>query len=217
MRKLKRLFTAAAAAGALALFAGATAANAATITVSSTVDQSGFFGNQSGGSYPLTGTPYDFTGQIVNFTATSLDSLTVTVTSVLDGDSGPGEFDENNLHLALDGIDTGLVLNGLGNNQIATVTLSQLNPLLQAQLLAALADNKLVGTILDTDADGPAGDQIGISGLVTTSLELTLSGNATTGNGGGGNAVPLPAAALIAPLGASAAAAFARRFRKSAR
>jgi hypothetical protein len=215
MRKLtRRLFTATAAA-ALTVVAGA-AANAATITVSSVVDQSGFIGDQAGGAYPLTATPYDFTGQITNFTPTNIDSITVTL-SVLDGDSGPAEFDENDLHLGLDGIDTGLVLNGLGDNAIATLTLSQLNPALQAQLIAALADNLLVGSIIDADADAPAGDQIGISGRLTTSLELTLTGDVTTQGGGGGNAVPLPAAALIAPLGAAAAGAFSRRFRKPAK
>jgi hypothetical protein len=197
------------------------AASAASITVSSTVSQSGIVVPQTGGSYQLTNpaTPYDFTGQVNSFAnVTSIDSITVTVTSILDGDSGPGDYDENNLHLGLDGIDTGLVLNGLNNNAIVTLTLSVLNPTLQAALIAALADGKYVGTIIDTDADVVVGDIIGIPGLDTT-LELALSGPTLAGpggpGGGGGGAVPLPAAALVAPLGAGLAGLYARRFRRA--
>src|SRR5690349_8159969 len=123
---LKSLLAAGVVAGLTSL-----AASAAPINVSSTVSQAGIVVPQTGGSYQLTNpaTPYDFTGQVNSFAnVTSIDSITVTVTSILDGDSGPGDYDENNLHLGLDGIDTGLVLNGLTNNAIVTLTLSQLNP-----------------------------------------------------------------------------------------
>jgi hypothetical protein len=203
---------------AAALATITSAASAATLTVSSTVGQAGILVPQTGGAYQLTdpATPYDFSGQVNAFSnVDSVDSLTVTVTSILDGDTGPGDYDENNLHLGLDGIDTGLVLNGLGNNQIVTLTLSQVNPALQAALVAALADGKLAGTIIDTDADVVAGDVIGIPALDTT-LELTLTGRLLQGpGGGGGNPVPLPAAVLIAPLGAGLAGMYSRRFRRA--
>jgi hypothetical protein len=208
---------------AAGVLAGVTslAASAATINTSSTVSQAGIVVDQLGGPYQLTdlATPYDFTGQVNSFAnVTSIDSITVTVTSILDGDSGPGDFDENELHLGLDGIDTGLVLNGLGNNAIVTLTLSQLNPALQAALIGALADGKYIGTIIDADADVVPGDIIGIPALDTT-LELSLSGAnlAAPGGpgGGGGGAVPLPAAALVAPLGAALAGIYSRRFRRA--
>jgi hypothetical protein len=203
------------AAGVLATITSA--ASAATINVASTVSQSGILVPQTGGAYQLTATPYSFSGQVNSFAnVDTIDSITVTVTSILDGDSGPGDYDENNLHLGLDGVDTGLVLNGLGNNAIVTLTLSQLNPALQAALIANLADGQFNGTIIDTDADVVAGDVIGIPALDTT-LELTLTGRLldVPGNGGGGNPVPLPAAVLIAPLGAGLAGIYSRRFRRA--
>ena len=203
-----------AAATGLAIGVMAWSASAAPITISSTVDQSGVTVPQSGGPYPLTGAgaPYDYTGtQYAQLT--SIDSLTVTLT-VSDGDSGPGEFDFNDLTLGLDGIDTGLLLNNFLNNNIVTQTLTQLSPALQAQILAALqVDGKLVGTVIDKDADGQitAPDFIGFpsaNGNIQTTLDIT----GQIPGGGGGN-VPLPAAVLLAPLGAGLAGIYSRRFR----
>ena len=70
------------------------------------------------------GTELDFTGQFGGLTITSIDGLTVSVASILDGDTGAGDFDENNLTLALDGIDTGLVLNGLAAGSETTAPAS---------------------------------------------------------------------------------------------
>jgi hypothetical protein len=211
MQKFSRLF-AAAGVGVLALVMGASSASAAPITISSTVDQSGFLGNQNAATYPLTGTPYDYTGQGYA-SLTSITGITVTLT-VNDGNTGPGEFDENNLTLGLDGIDTGLKLNGFTANNIVSLDLSG-NPALAAQLLSALqADGQLVGTIIDaTPGNAPAGDFIGLPGLVQTTLDVT--GDVRGNNGGGGNPVPLPAAILLAPVGAGIAGGFARRFRKA--
>jgi hypothetical protein len=220
MRKFKRLVTAAGL-GAIALAAAGTA-SAATVGVSSTVSQSGFFGPQSGGPYALTDalTPYDFTGQVNSFAnVTSVDSITVTLTSIFDGDTALGDFDFDSLTLGLDGIDTGLKLNGLPDGGILTLSFTGVPSLVQAQLITALQDGKLVGSIIDADADGPGGDFLGISALDTT-LELTLSGSTlgapgTNGNGGGPNPVPLPGAVLLAPIGVAAAGAWKRRFRKA--
>jgi hypothetical protein len=211
MQKFSRLFKAAGV-GVLALMASA--ASAAPITISSTVDQSGYVGDQNLAIYPLTNvaTPYDFTGQ--GYSAmTSITNLTVTLTMV-DGDTGPGNFDENSLTLGLDGIDTGLKLNGFADSQIVSLDLSG-NPALANLLLAALqADGMLVGTVLDaTPANAPQGDIIGLPSTIQTTLQI--DGTVRDNGGGGGNPVPLPAAVLIAPLGAGIAGGFARRFRKA--
>jgi len=204
-------------AAGLAMGAIGSVASAATLTLSSTVEQAGTGAiPQSSASYPLTGaTPYTFTGQVNSFAnVTSVDSLTVTVTSILDGDTGVGDYDRNQLFLGLDGVNTGLALNDLPNNGISTVTLTQLAPALQAALIAALQDGTLVGTIIDLSPGNatPAGDIISIPALDTT-LDLTLSGPNLQAPGGGN--VPLPAAVLVAPLGACVAGIYSRRFRKA--
>jgi len=202
-------------AAGLLLGAMGTSAFAAPLTISSTIKENGSTVLQSGGTYVYTsGTGYDFTSTAYN-TLTSIDEISVTL-SVLDGDSDLGDFDETNLFLSLDGINTGLLLSGLTDGQIVTVTLNQLNPGTGAAILAALlADGKLVGGIFDNDADGPVGDTIGFPGAINTTLDIT--GN-STGNGGGGPAgVPLPAAVVLAPLGAGLAGFCARRFRRPAK
>lgn len=208
MQKFSRLF-AAAGVGVLALMAGT--ASAAPIVLSSTVDQSGFLDLQNQPTYPLTATPYDFTGQGYG-AMTAINSLTVTL-ELNDGNTGPGEFDENKLTLGLDGINTGIKLNGFNGGQIITLDVTG-NPALAAALLSALqADGQLVGTILDADpANGPQGDLLGVPRLVTTTLEID---GTVRDQGGGGTPVPLPAAVLLAPLGAGLAGGFARRFRKA--
>ena len=211
---LKSILAAGLAVGAIGF-----AASAATVNGSSTVAQSGFLGPQSAPSYPLTGAPYDFTGQTNGLNnVTSIDSLTVTLTAN-DGDTGPGDYDFNSLTLGLDNIDTGLKLNGLLNNNLVTVTLTQLSPALQAALIAALQDGQLVGSVLDSTPGNatPPGDLIGFpsaQGNITTTLDLVLSGPNLQPPGGGGNPVPLPMAAFIAPLGAGVAGIYARKLRR---
>ena len=195
----------------------ASSASAAIVNATSTVGESGFVGPQTGGTYPLTATPYDFTGQVNSFAnVTSLDSLTVTL-QISDGDSGPLDYDFNNLFLTLDGVNTGLALNDFFNNQNFSQTLTQLNPTLQAALIAALQDGLLVGGVLDTDADVPVvGDTIAFPRSVDTTLDLVLSGpNLQIPGNGGGNPVPLPAAVVLAPIGAGLAGMYSRRFRRT--
>jgi hypothetical protein len=201
------------------LFAGLTigvmgfAASAATISAS--VEQSGVIDLQTtGGSHLLTsGLGYDFTAQNPS-QLTTIDSITVSLTAN-DGDTGLGDFDRDNLTLGLDGFDTGIKLNDLLNNQIVTITST--GPILNAAaILAALqADGRLVGTVIDSDADGPAADIIGFpsaQGNILTTLDIT---GQVQGGGGGGNPIPLPAAVFVAPLGAGLAGAYSRRFRKA--
>ena len=93
----------------------ASSASAAIVNATSTVGESGFVGPQTGGTYPLTATPYNFTGQVNSLAnVTSIDSLTVTL-QISDGDSGPLDYDFNNLFLTLDGVNTGLALNDAAN------------------------------------------------------------------------------------------------------
>jgi hypothetical protein len=203
---LKSILAAGVAVAALGMSAAA-----ATSTVSSTVDQSGFFGPQiNGGVYALTGgTGYDFSGQGAN-ALTSVDSLTLTVTSVNDGDTGAGNYDFGHLFLALNGVNTGIAVNGLLDGQIASTTVTGApNAASATALLAALqAGTPIAATLVDDLAvtGRPAGDQIGISGLTQTTLSIT--GQAVSN-------VPVPAAAVLAPLGAVAAGIYARRFRRA--
>ena len=126
------------------------ASSASAITITDTVQQSGYDGF-SGTPFPLTpvGIPWDFTGQNYN-ALTTIHTLEVTLT-MFDGDTGAGNFDFGQLTLGLDGIDTGLALNGFNNAQTLTLTITgTTNP---PPILAALqADGKLVGTIIDADS-----------------------------------------------------------------
>jgi len=207
---LKSVLAAAVAMGAMAF-----SASAASVPISSTVSESGSVTLQNQASYPLTGTPYDFTGQVNAFSAiTSIDSLTITLT-MTDGDTAPGDFDFNNLSLVLDGTNTGLLLNGFSNNNVVTLSLQTLSVGLQTAIIASLADGKLVGTVADaTPGNSPANDILGFPAQIDTTLDLTVSGPTLTGpGGGGGNPVPLPAAVVLAPLGAGLAGIYSRRFR----
>ena len=151
--------------------------------------QSGYNGSQDGGPYPLTATAYDFTGQDYS-SLSSLDSLSVTLTAI-DADTGRSStgvrnFDFNDLTLGLDGIDTGVLLNGLPNSQTATTRTFTSVPDNSEALLAALQeDGQLVGSVFDVDNDG--GDNIAFPGNFTTTLLLNGTGNDT---GGGGTPVP---------------------------
>jgi hypothetical protein len=145
-----------------------TASGASALTLSSTVTQSGHSG--SSGTYPITGaSPYDYTAQSY-LSLTSLDGLSITLT-ISDGDSASGDFDFNNLTLELDGIDTGIMLNGFRENQIDTHTLSG-TPLNAAAILTALqADGKLVGTVKDLDEPGTNALSLPAAFQTTLSLE----------------------------------------------
>jgi hypothetical protein len=204
MKFSNRMFAAAGVA-ALGVMACANSASAAQLTIDSVVPQSNFLGT-TGASNPLTGTPYDFTGQGYN-NLTSIDSIAITLT-MSDGKTGVGELDRDNLTLGLDGFDTGIKLNDFMAGNIVTLTIS--GPIANAsQILAALkADGQLVGSVLDAT---PGDSTIGLSARLDTELGIT----GTVADNGGGQSVPLPAAVLIAPLGASLAGAFARRMRKA--
>jgi hypothetical protein len=168
----------------------------------------------------------------------SIGSLTLTVT-IRDGDSATGNFDFNNLTIGLDGIDTGIKLNGFPDGPITTLDISGA-PANAAAILAALkADGMLKLSVFDSDVDlagsapgANAGDVIAFPGggiLPDAVLQLREGTTPDVGNlvqasatQSGGEfsqvaavtAVPLPLAAYVAPLGAGLAGIYSRRFRR---
>jgi hypothetical protein len=195
--------------GTLAMIVGAGTASAAQITIGSTVAQSGH-ADFTLANTPLTdpAAPYDFAGMDYS-SLVSIDSITITLT-VQDGDTATGELDFDNWTLGLDGIDTGLKLNGFpGNLAIFTQTLIQDNPNNASALLAALqTDGQLIGSIIDSD---PGDNAITLPFRIDTSLDITGTID------GGPGVIPLPAAALMGPLGAGLVGMFSRRFRGRAK
>lgn len=101
-----------------------------------------------------------------------LQKITFTAT-IDDGDSGPGEIDEDDLTLALDGIDTGILLNGFRGNETDTQTVSGV-PINQNQILAALkVDGELAAAFVDDDVDGVNGNNfLDVPGEFDTTLVL---------------------------------------------
>jgi hypothetical protein len=227
---------------AAALFAAgittAAAAHGASVALTSTVASSGYNGGTTA-EFPLTAdnsfvpqnTPWTYAAAEVD----ALDAIEQISVSLILGSAdsaatGDANFDE--LTLALDGIDTGLKLNGAwqvitepGQDDIRpplTFTGAPLNA--DAVLDALKDDGQLVGTILDSQ---PGDDFITLGssqgGFGTTTL--VINGVATGepgggggngggdggGNGGGdgGTVIPLPAGvwagiAMMSSLGAGA-------------
>ena len=66
-----------------------------------------------------------------------------------DGDTGPGDGDEGDLVLALDGVDTGIALDGFDDDDTDTRTISG-TPANAGRILAALQDDgELAASIID--------------------------------------------------------------------
>jgi hypothetical protein len=123
-------------------------------TKSSTKPQSGVSlvgGNAAGARITAANDPYSFsnTGRIA-----SLKQVTIKAT-ILEGDTGSGQFDENDLLLELDNINTGIALNGFRDRGTGTEpdtrTISGI-PNQKGALKAALkADGQLAARISDAD------------------------------------------------------------------
>lgn len=197
-----------------ASFASAAGHSTSALVIASLVDQSGFNGAQNASSYPLTATPYDFTGQTYQsfgMYVSSIDWITVTLT-IEDGDSKQGEFDFGSLTLGLDGIDTGLHLDGFAGGNIQSLTIQSLNPTLQYALVTALQDEQLNASVLDsTPGNAPLGDTIAFPFRIQTELELLVHLSLTPPQP---PAAPLPAAIFTGAFAAGIVAAFTRKTRR---
>lgn len=143
------------------------APSALALTLKDGAAQSGSSGSRSPFALTLSTDPYNFSGQGFS-QLTTIDQILVTLT-FQDGDTAAGNFDFNNLFLALDGINTGIALNGFFNNQTNTQTLSGAPTNSNSILTNLKLDGRLAGTIIDTDADN---DGRLIPGGFTTTLEI---------------------------------------------
>lgn len=129
----------------------------------------------------LTATFWDFTGQ---GSLPSINFISITLT-LQDGNTAMGEFDFNRVFLALDGINTGLAINGFrGGGLEDTLTISgSLSPAVSNMLSIQLTDGMLVGTLIRPgDAIGAPPNDIFVgndAGNAMTTLVLAVPEPAT--------------------------------------
>jgi hypothetical protein len=116
----------------------------------------------------------------------TIDRIDFTFT-MEDGDTGVGEFDYNNLSLALDDVNTGIKLNGFKSGQENTLSfsLSGLNETTMNQLLSKLNDGQLLASIVDAT---PNDNDANLYSIFDTTLSLT---------GTCPDAIPEPTAILV--------------------
>lgn len=148
----------------------------------------------------LTAMAWNFTGQP---TLPSIGFIQITLT-LQDGNSAPGDFDFNHLFLALDGVNTGLALNGFrGGGLQDTLTISgNISAAVSTQLLAQFADKMFVGTIVTDNASDTAlapNDMFVGNDTSNATTTLTLA------------VVPEPGTFALVGLGLVCAFAFRRR------
>lgn len=238
-RRPRRTLNVAALAAAAVLIAGAAgAASAAPVTLTSTVASSGYNGGTQS-SIPLTAdnsfvkqdTPWTYEADLVAaLDAIEKISVSLVLGSANSGAAGDTNFDE--FTLALDGIDSGLKLNGTwevitnpGQDDIRPPLTFTGTPLNADAILAALKDDgQLVGTILDSEPGddfitlGSTEGGFGPTTLVINGIATGEPGGGGGGNGGGGNgggtAVPLPAGVWAGMMMLGGLGAGAKRMRK---
>jgi hypothetical protein len=140
-------------------------------TKSSTKPQSGVSlvgGNAAGARITAANDPYSFsnTGRIA-----SLKQVTIKAT-ILEGDTGSGQFDENDLLLELDNINTGIALNGFRTGETDTRTISGVPNQGRALKAALKKDGKLAARIIDADPADQGGNGVGIPANFETTLRI---------------------------------------------
>jgi hypothetical protein len=174
-------------------------------TLTSTVGESGFNGGTLA-SMPLTAngftgenTPWDFSGQ--DFASlTGIDTISVSLILGSADSGAPGETNFDEFTLGLDGIDTGLKLNGTWE-VITSPNQPDVRPPLTFtgvplnidQILASLQeDGQLVGTILDSEPGddfitlGSSQGAFGTTTLVINGIAAGQDGDGTGNPGDGG-------------------------------
>ena len=134
-------------------------------TKSSTVPQSGFDGTAGGARITAANNPYSFSN---TRTIASINRITIRAT-IKDGDSGPGEDEMDDLFLALDGINTGIALNGFRNDQTDTRTNGGIPNQPGALKKALKADGQLAARIIDVD---PNPNNLAIPANFETTLRI---------------------------------------------
>jgi hypothetical protein len=177
-----------------------TAPGASALTLTSSVAQSGHSG--SAVIFPITGeATFNYTAQ--NYLSlTSIDSLSITL-KIFDGDTAPGDFDFHNLILELDGVDTGITLNGFRNGFTDELTITG-SPINTAAILAGLqADGRLVAKMLDLT---PGDNVLSLTSSFQTTLVLESNANA--------NPTPTPEPATLSLLGLGLGGLFMYRRRQ---
>jgi hypothetical protein len=140
-------------------------------TKSSTKPQSGVdlvLGNAAGARITAATNPYSFSN---TSTIASIKQVTITAT-ILEGDTGSGQFDENDLLLALDNINTGIALNGFRTGQTDTRTISGIPNQGRALKAALKKDGKLAARIIDADPADEGGNGVGIPANFETTLRI---------------------------------------------
>jgi hypothetical protein len=140
-------------------------------TKSSTKPQSGVSlvgGNAAGARITAANDPYSFsnTGRIA-----SLKQVTIKAT-ILEGDTGSGQFDGNDLLLELDNINTGIALNGFRTGETDTRTISGVPNQGRALKAALKKDGKLAARIIDADPNDQGGNGVGIPANFETTLRI---------------------------------------------
>lgn len=142
---MRTAITALVAVGCLALQANLACASPITI-----VDSSPQTGPTGGVNNPnLSIATFDFGGAEQQLA--TIDEISIRLT-MNDGDTAPGNFDFNDLTLLLDGINTGIALNGFSNGATVSLLIGPQAPNNAAAILAALqADGQLVASIVDSD------------------------------------------------------------------
>jgi len=166
-------------------------AGAAPITLTSTVFQNGVNSTIGNGNVVFTAAGgWNFAGQAFASLA-SIDSITITMT-LFDLDTAPGNLDFNKVTLGLDGINTGVLLNGFPDAVQSTQTISgpPQDPATHIpstsvgdSIVSALkADGRLTGSLFSTDRPSNNGFQA----PATFSTTLMINGQTDDGSGGGG-------------------------------
>ncbi|MCP4453090.1 MAG: PEP-CTERM sorting domain-containing protein [Planctomycetes bacterium] len=146
--------------------------------------------------------PWDFTGQAY-LGLNSIDEIAVTLT-LLDADTGAGEFDEGELMLELDGLNTGLALDGFADD-VTMISYSVSGDNQADGLLNLLQqDGLLLGRVLDLS---PNDNYIKIRGDYLATLSLTDHERFAVSV----VEVPAPSALLLSSFGAVAASWLKRK------